>query len=160
MLLIIRFTWGVPEYLRFPLVCLATCAAVIASQAVITGAYSMTRQAMQLGFVPRMLVQHTSEKEQGQIYMPGVNWMQLAAVILLVLTFKSSNNLAAAYGLAVTGDMVITSLLAVVVAAKIWQWGWYRAALLFAFFLVFELTSCGPISRRFRMAVGSRWLLV
>ena len=133
------FYMGVPEYLRFPLVCLATCATVIASQAVITGAYSMTRQAMQLGFVPRMLVQHTSEKEQGQIYMPGVNWMQLAAVILLVLTFKSSNNLAAAYGLAVTGDMVITSLLAVVVAAKIWKWGWYRAALLFAFFLVFEL---------------------
>ena len=132
------FYMGVPEYLRFPLVCLATCATVIASQAVITGAYSMTRQAMQLGFVPRMLVQHTSEKEQGQIYMPGVNWMQLSAVILLVLTFKSSNNLAGAYGLAVTGDMVITSLLAVVVAAKIWGWGWYRAALLFAFFLVFE----------------------
>ena len=133
------FYMGVPEYLRFALVCLATCATVIASQAVITGAYSMTRQAMQLGFVPRMLVTHTSEKEQGQIYMPGVNWMQLGAVILLVLTFKSSNNLAAAYGLAVTGDMVITSLLAVVVAAKIWQWGWYRAALLFACFLVFEL---------------------
>ena len=133
------FYMGVPEFLRFPLVCLATCAAVIASQAVITGAYSMTRQAMQLGFVPRMLVTHTSEKEQGQIYMPGVNWLQLAAVILLVLTFKSSNNLAAAYGLAVTGDMVITSLLAVVVAAKIWNWGWYRAVLLFACFLVFEL---------------------
>ena len=133
------FYMGVPEYLRFPLVCLATCATVIASQAVITGAYSMTRQAMQLGFVPRMLVTHTSEKEQGQIYMPGVNWLQLAAVILLVLTFKSSNNLAAAYGLAVTGDMVITSLLAVVVAAKIWNWGWYRAALLFACFLSFEL---------------------
>ena len=111
------FYMGAPEYLRFPLVCLATCAAVIASQAVITGAFSMTRQAMQLGFVPRMLVQHTSEKEQGQIYMPGVNWLQLSAVILLVLTFKSSNNLAAAYGLAVTGEMVITSLLAVVVAA-------------------------------------------
>lgn len=133
------FYMGVPEFLRFPLVCLATCATVIASQAVITGAYSMTRQAMQLGFVPRMLVQHTSEKEQGQIYMPGVNWLQLGAVILLVLTFKSSNNLAAAYGLAVTGDMVITSLLAVVVAAKIWNWGWYRASLLFAFFLMFEL---------------------
>ncbi len=133
------FYMGVPEFLRFPLVCLATFATVIASQAVITGAYSMTRQAMQLGFVPRMLVTHTSEKEQGQIYMPGVNWMQLSAVILLVLTFKSSNNLAAAYGLAVTGDMVITSLLAVVVAAKIWNWGWYRAALLFACFLVFEL---------------------
>lgn len=133
------FYMGVPEFLRFPLVCLATCATVIASQAVITGAYSMTRQAMQLGFVPRMLVQHTSEKEQGQIYMPGVNWLQLGAVILLVLTFKSSNNLAAAYGLAVTGDMVITSLLAVVVAAKIWNWGWYRASMLFAFFLMFEL---------------------
>jgi len=133
------FYMGAPEFLRFPLVCLATCATIIASQAVITGAFSMTRQAMLLGFVPRMLVQHTSEKEQGQIYMPVVNWLQLTAVILLVLTFKSSNNLAAAYGLAVTGDMVITSLLAVVVAAKVWKWGWYRAALLFAFFLVFEL---------------------
>jgi KUP system potassium uptake protein len=133
------FYMGVPEFLRFPLVCLATCATIIASQAVITGAFSMTRQAMLLGFVPRMLVQHTSEKEQGQIYMPVVNWLQLTAVILLVLTFKSSNNLAAAYGLAVTGDMVITSLLAVVVAAKVWKWGWYRAALLFAFFLIFEL---------------------
>lgn len=133
------FYMGVPEFLRFPLVCLATCATIIASQAVITGAFSMTRQAMLLGFVPRMLVQHTSEKEQGQIYMPVVNWLQLTAVILLVLTFKSSNNLAAAYGLAVTGDMVITSLLAVVVAAKVWKWGWYRASLLFAFFLMFEL---------------------
>ena len=132
------FYMGAPEWAIFPLVILATVATVIASQAVITGAYSMTRQAMQLGFVPRMLVTHTSEKEQGQIYMPGVNWALLGAVIILVLGFKSSNNLAAAYGLAVTGNMVMTSLLAVVVAAKTWGWGWYRATLVFLFFLCME----------------------
>jgi KUP system potassium uptake protein len=94
---------------------------------------------MQLGFVPRMEVQHTSEKEQGQIYLPAVNWGLMVAVMILVLGFKSSNNLAAAYGIAVTGDMVITSILATVVAAKVWGWGWIRAGLLFACFLAVEL---------------------
>lgn len=83
--------------------------------------------------------------------------MQLSAVILLVLTFKSSNNLAGAYGLAVTGDMVITSLLAVVVAAKIWGWGWYRAALLFSFFLVFESIFLWANIQKIPDGVGSRW---
>ena len=133
------FFLSAPDWALYPLICLATVATVIASQAVISGAFSVTRQAMQLGFVPRMEVQHTSEKEQGQIYLPAVNWGLMVAVMILVLGFKSSNNLAAAYGIAVTGDMVITSVLATVVVAKVWKWGWFRAGLLFACFLSVEL---------------------
>lgn len=128
-----------PDWMLYPLVGLATVATVIASQAVISGAFSVTRQAMQLGFVPRMEVQHTSEKEAGQIYLPAVNWGLMVAVMILVLGFKSSNNLAAAYGIAVTGDMVITSILATAVVAKGWGWGWLRATALFSCFLVVEL---------------------
>ena len=134
------FFLSAPDWALVPLVGLATVATVIASQAVISGAFSISRQAMQLGFMPRMEVQYTSEKAQGQIYLPAVNWGLFAAVSVLVLGFKSSNNLAAAYGIAVTGDMVITSLLATVVVAKVWRWGWNRAALLFIGFLVVELT--------------------
>jgi KUP system potassium uptake protein len=133
------FFLSAPDWALYPLVGLATVATVIASQAVISGAFSVTRQAMQLGFVPRMEVQHTSDKEQGQIYLPAVNWGLMLAVMILVLGFKSSNNLAAAYGIAVTGDMVITSILATVVVAKVWKWGWFRAGLLFACFLSVEL---------------------
>ena len=133
------FFLSAPEWALYPLVGLATVATVIASQAVISGAFSVTRQAMQLGFVPRMEVQQTSEKEQGQIYLPAVNWALMLAVMILVLGFRSSNNLAAAYGIAVTGDMVITSLLATVVVARGWGWGWARASALFACFLVVEL---------------------
>ncbi len=129
-----------PEWLLYPLVGLSTLAAVIASQAVISGAFSVSRQAMQLGFVPRFEVQYTSEKAQGQVYLPGVNWGLFFAVVILVLGFKSTNNLAAAYGIAVTGDMVITSILATFVAAKSWGWGWGRAIALFAVFLTVELT--------------------
>jgi KUP system potassium uptake protein len=129
-----------PDWALYPLVALSTVATVIASQAVISGAFSVTRQAMQLGFVPRFEVQFTSAKAQGQIYLPGINWGLFAAVVVLVLGFKSTNNLAAAYGIAVTGDMVITSLLATVVAAKVWGWGWSRAIALFTCFLVVELT--------------------
>ncbi len=128
-----------PEWALYPLIGLSTLATVIASQAVISGAFSVTRQAMQLGFVPRFEVQHTSEREQGQIYLPAINWGLLGAVVVLVLGFKSTNNLAAAYGIAVTGDMVITSLLATIVAAKVWGWGWNRAIALFVCFLVVEL---------------------
>jgi KUP system potassium uptake protein len=128
-----------PDWALYPLVGLSTLATVIASQAVISGAFSVTRQAMQLGFVPRFEVQFTSEKAQGQIYLPGINWGLFAAVVILVLGFKSTNNLAAAYGIAVTGDMVITSLLATIVAARVWGWGWSRAVALFASFLVVEL---------------------
>ncbi|MRD74115.1 potassium transporter Kup [Rhodocyclus tenuis] len=134
------FFRSAPEWALYPLIGLSTVATVIASQAVISGAFSVTRQAMQLGFVARVEVQHTSDREQGQIYLPAVNWGLLAAVVVLVLGFRSSNNLAAAYGLAVTGDMVITSLLATVVAARVWGWGWARAGLLFACFLAVELS--------------------
>jgi KUP system potassium uptake protein len=133
------FFLSAPDWALIPLVVLATLATVIASQAVISGAFSVTRQAMQLGFVPRMEVQQTSEKEQGQIYLPAVNWGLMVAVMILVLGFKSSNNLAAAYGIAVTGDMVITSILATVVVAKVWKWGWFKAGLLFSCFLSVEL---------------------
>lgn len=128
-----------PDWALYPLVALATVATVIASQAVISGAFSVTRQAMQLGFMPRMEVQHTSEREAGQIYLPAVNWGLMVAVMILVLGFKSSNNLAAAYGIAVTGDMVITSILATVVVARSWKWGWGRAVALFSCFLAVEL---------------------
>ncbi|MEO8409457.1 MAG: potassium transporter Kup [Propionivibrio sp.] len=129
-----------PQWLLFPLVALSTLATVIASQAVISGAFSVSRQAMQLGFLPRFTVQYTSEKTQGQVYLPGVNWGLFIAVVILVLGFRSTNNLAAAYGIAVTGDMVITSILATIVAAKCWHWGWARAIALFAVFLAVELT--------------------
>lgn len=129
-----------PDWALYPLVALSTAATVIASQAVISGAFSVTRQAMQIGFVPRVEVKYTSEKEQGQIYLPGVNWGLFCAVVVLVLGFKSTNNLAAAYGIAVTGDMVITSILATVVAARGWGWGWSRAIALFVCFLAVEAT--------------------
>ena len=129
-----------PEWMLLPLVGLSTLATVIASQAVISGAFSVTRQAMQLGFLPRLEVQYTSVKTEGQVYLPGVNWGLFFAVVILVLGFKSTNNLAAAYGIAVTGDMVITSILATFVAAKSWGWGWKRAIALFAAFLTVELT--------------------
>ncbi|MEI7612862.1 MAG: potassium transporter Kup [Betaproteobacteria bacterium] len=129
-----------PEWALYPLVGLSTAATVIASQAVISGAFSVTRQAMLLGFVPRFDVKFTSEKEQGQIYLPGVNWGLFLAVVVLVIGFQSTNNLAGAYGIAVTGDMVITSILATFVAARAWGWGWPRAVLLFSCFLALELT--------------------
>lgn len=129
-----------PEWMLYPLVGLSTLATVIASQAVISGAFSVSRQAMLLGFVPRFEVKFTSEKEQGQVYLPGVNWGLFCAVVVLVLGFKSTNNLAAAYGIAVTGDMVITSILAIFVAAKTWNWSWAKAVALFAVFMSLEVT--------------------
>ena len=112
----------VPSWAVLPMVGLSTMATVIASQAVITGAYSITRQAMQLGFLPRMATIHTSESESGQIYIPFVNWLLLAAVIALVLGFQSSTSLAAAYGIAVTGTMLIASIQLTVVMFKMWKW--------------------------------------
>lgn len=128
-----------PEWALYPLVALATAATVIASQAVISGAYSITREAIQLGYAPRMEVQHTSEQQIGQIYLPAINWTLLVAVIALVLGFRSSTSLAAAYGIAVTGTMVITTGLAFIVVRRIWGWGWLRSALLIAFFLAVDL---------------------
>ncbi|MFT3963303.1 potassium transporter Kup [Propionivibrio sp.] len=155
-----------PEWMLYPLVALATMATVIASQAVISGAFSVSRQAMQLGFLPRFEVRHTSDKQQGQVYLPGVNWGLFCAVTVLVLGFRSSSNIAAAYGIAVTGDMVITSCLATFVAAKAWGWGWSKAAALFALFLLVEVTFLSanvlkiPDGGWFPLAVGSLVFLV
>ena len=118
-----------PQWARYPLVILATVATVIASQAVISGAFSITQQAVQLGYTPRLEIQHTSEKEIGQIYLPAINWLLLISIIALVLGFRSSSNLAAAYGIAVTGTMLITNLLAIAVAVRVWNWSPMRAVL-------------------------------
>jgi KUP system potassium uptake protein len=129
-----------PDWALLPMVGLATAATVIASQAVITGAYSLTRQAFQLGLLPRFEVQHTSEGVPGQIYMPHVNWMLLVGVLLLVVLFRSSSALASAYGIAVTGTMVVTALLAFAVIWKVWRWSPWAAAALIAPFLLIDLT--------------------
>lgn len=111
-----------PEWLQLPMVILATVATVIASQAVITGAYSLTRQAIALGLLPRLEVRHTSEQREGQIYMPRVNGGLLVGVLLLVALFRSSSALASAYGIAVTGTMVVTAIMAFIVVHRVWQW--------------------------------------
>ena len=118
-----------PGWARYPLVILATIATVIASQAVISGAFSITQQAIQLGYTPRLEIQHTSDREIGQIYLPAINWLLLIAIVALVLEFRSSSRLAAAYGIAVTGTMLITNLLAIAVAIRLWNWSPLRAIL-------------------------------
>ncbi|MDD2743963.1 MAG: potassium transporter Kup [Rhodocyclaceae bacterium] len=118
-----------PEWGLYPLVSLATLATVIASQAVISGAFSITQQAIQLGYTPRLEVQHTSDQEIGQIYLPALNWLLLVSIIALVIGFGSSSNLAAAYGIAVTGTMLITNILAIAVAVRLWNWSPWRAVL-------------------------------
>ncbi len=129
----------VPEALRLPFVILATVATIIASQAVITGAFSLTQQAVQLGLLPRLETRHTSETQAGQIYLPRVNWMLLAGVLVLVVYFRSSTALASAYGISVTGEMVMSSLLAFVVVWKAWKWPLGFAVALVAPFLALEL---------------------
>jgi KUP system potassium uptake protein len=111
-----------PDWARLPLVLLATVATIIASQAVISGAFSITHQAVQLGFLPRLRTDHTSEKAHGQIYIPAVNWGLLVMVIVLVLGFRASSNLASAYGIAVTGTMLITSIMLGVMMLYVWRW--------------------------------------
>jgi KUP system potassium uptake protein len=128
-----------PPWLLYPMVALATMATVIASQAVISGAYSITQQAIQLGYVPRMEIQHTSGEHIGQIYLPGINWALCIGVMILVLGFGSSSSLAAAYGIAVTGTMAITTILAYRVARSVWRWNRAAAAALFGFFLLIDL---------------------
>jgi KUP system potassium uptake protein len=127
-----------PRWALYPLVILATMAAVIASQALISGAFSLTRQAIQLGYCPRMDIDHTSITEQGQIYIPQVNWALMIATIGLVLGFRSSSALAAAYGIAVTSTMVITTMLAYLVARGSWGVNPWVAGMLAVFFLVIE----------------------
>ena len=129
-----------PDWALIPMVALATVATVIASQAVITGAYSLTRQAIQLGLLPRFEIRHTSEAHSGQIYMPRVNSLLLIAVMLLVLMFRSSSALASAYGISVTGTMVVTAMMGFVVIWKVWRWSPIAAAALIAPFLFLDLT--------------------
>ncbi len=132
-----------PGWALLPMVVLATAATVIASQAVITGAYSLTRQAIQLGLLPRLEIRHTSESQAGQIYMPRVNTLLLVGVLLLVALFRSSSSLASAYGIAVTGTMVVTGLMAFIVIWKCWKWPPWLAAAVIAPFLVVDLTFLG-----------------
>ena len=133
-----------PDWARLPMVVLATAATVIASQAVITGAYSLSRQAVQLGLLPRLEIRHTSEAQSGQIYVPRVNTFLLVGVLLLVGLFRSSGALAGAYGIAVTGTMVVTALLAFIVIWRVWHWHPLAAAALVLPFLLIDV----DISRR------------
>jgi KUP system potassium uptake protein len=133
----------VPVWGLYPMVVLSTAATVIASQAVISGAFSLSRQAVQLGFSPRVRIEHTSHEEIGQIYVPSTNWALMAATIILVVEFKTSSNLAAAYGVAVTSTMVITTALAYFVARHRWGWGLPASLLVTAFFLVFDIAFFG-----------------
>jgi KUP system potassium uptake protein len=129
-----------PDWALVPMVFFATIATVIASQAVITGAYSLTRQAIQLGLMPRFEVVHTSETHSGQIYIPRVNMLLLIAVLMLVIVFRSSSALASAYGISVTGTMVVTAMMGFVVIWKVWRWHPLAAAALILPFLVIDLT--------------------
>jgi KUP system potassium uptake protein len=127
-----------PSWTTYPLVVLAAAATVIASQAVISGAYSLTHQAVQLGYTPRLDIEHTSARERGQIYVPTVNWLLMFACIGLVVAFRTSSNLAAAYGIAVTSTMVITTMLFYFVVVRRWHWPPWTAALLCGTFLVID----------------------
>jgi len=128
----------IPDGVRLPMVLLATLATIIASQAVITGAYSLTQQAMQLGLLPRLRIRQTSAGHEGQIYVPAINWLVLAGVLALALGFRTSSRMAAAYGIAVTGTMVVTCCLAYLVMRRRWGWSKPLAALVIAPFLALD----------------------
>ncbi|MGZ8470314.1 MAG: potassium transporter Kup [Gemmatirosa sp.] len=133
----------VPEWALLPVVVIATLATVIASQALISGAFSLTLQAVQLGYSPRVQIEHTSAREMGQIYIPSVNWALMVSCIALVLGFRTSTNLAAAYGVAVTTTMAITTLLFYFVARERWGWSAWKAGAIAGFFLVIDLAFWG-----------------
>jgi KUP system potassium uptake protein len=128
-----------PRWALYPLVGLATAACVIASQALVSGAYSLTMQAIQLGYSPRMQIDHTSAQERGQIYMPKINWVLMISCVALVLGFRTSSNLAAAYGVAVTATMAITTVLFYLAARRIWKWSALKAGLVAGIFLAIEI---------------------
>jgi len=132
-----------PSWALYPMIILATCAAIIASQALISGAFSLTMQAIQLGLIPRLKITHTSSKEIGQIYLPAINWALMVGCIIIVLGFHTSSNLAAAYGIAVTSTMVITTILLFVVARERWGWRLRSAALMCGIFLLIDLSFFG-----------------
>jgi KUP system potassium uptake protein len=143
-----------PSWTLYPMIALATAATVIASQAVITGAFSVTRQAIQLGYIPRMQMLHTSEREAGQIYIPFVNWFLLLGVVALVVGFGSSSNLASAYGIAVTGTMAIDTILAFFVVYGLWRWHWSAAVAIVALFLIVDLAF---VSANFMKIIHGGW---
>jgi KUP system potassium uptake protein len=129
-----------PDWARLPLVAIATAATIIASQAVISGAFSVTHQAVQLGFLPRLRTDHTSAKAAGQIYIPAVNWGLLVMVILLVVGFRESGRLASAYGIAVTGTMLITTMMLSVLVFQVWKWNRILATVTIGVFLLVDGT--------------------
>ncbi|MDQ7834194.1 MAG: potassium transporter Kup [Humidesulfovibrio sp.] len=133
----------VPGFLLYPMVALATMATVIASQAMISGVFSLTQQAMQMGFCPRMRIVNTSAHTKGQIFLPGINNAMMVACLGLVLAFKSSSGLAAAYGIAVTIDMTITSIFFFFVMSMLWRWSAWKTVPLLALFLLFDLSFLG-----------------
>jgi len=128
-----------PHWALYPLLILATLSTVIASQAVISGAFSVTRQAIQLGYCPRMNVRHTSGDEMGQVYLPAVNWLLMVSVFILVLSFRSSSALASAYGIAVTGTMIVDTILAFIVIQALWQWNKATSIAFLSTFLIIDL---------------------
>ncbi len=139
----------VPSWGLYPVVAIATAATVVASQALISGVFSLVQQAVQLGFFPRVTIVHTSERAEGQIYVPEVNWGLLVACMILVLMFRSSTALAAAYGIAVTGTMTITSIVYYVVVTRAWGWSAFKAAPLVALFLAVDLSFFGANAAKF-----------
>jgi KUP system potassium uptake protein len=128
-----------PHWAIYPLLILATLSTVIASQAVISGAFSVTRQAIQLGYCPRMNIRHTSGDEMGQVYLPAVNWLLMVSVFILVLSFRSSSALASAYGIAVTGTMIVDTILAFIVIQALWQWNKATSITFLSTFLIIDL---------------------
>ena len=128
-----------PEWFTIPLVILATFATIIASQACITGAFSVSKQALQLGFIPRMRINHTSEDKEGQIYLPRINWILMIGVMSVVIIFQNSSALASAYGIAITLNMVIATILAGFVFLEVWKWGWLKTTLIISIFFVIDL---------------------
>ena len=147
-----------PNWALYPLVALSTAATVIASQALISGAYSLTMHAIQLGYLPRMFIRHTSRDERGQIYMPHVNWALMLACFGLVLGFRTSTNLAAAYGIAVTLTMLVTTMLFYFAARRLWQWPRLKAAAVCCLFFAGELAFFG--SNALKIAHGGWFPLV
>jgi KUP system potassium uptake protein len=144
-----------PDGMHYPLVILATVATIIASQAVISGVFSITRQSVQLGQLPRMEIRYTSAYDPGQIFVPRANTLMLIGVIAIVLIYKNSDALAAAYGMAVTGMMTITTFLGIIVAVRQWHWKPYWIALAFSVFVLTDLTFLGAVSLKL---VEGAWL--
>jgi KUP system potassium uptake protein len=138
-----------PQWALLPVVLLATVATIIAAQAVITGAYSLTRQAIQLHLLPRLEVRHTSDEQEGQIYMPQINMMLMIGVLLLVITFGSSSNLATAYGISVTGTMLVTGILLFIVIWKYWKWSLWATIAVMTPFLIIEVVFLGANLTKF-----------